>query len=168
MSELPTRNKRYLSLRFTIWLGTILIYTVVFVASFIWFYHYTSERVLNMITADLSQTIQGVVKGMNAVDAFVTLYDEEKTNNPLCDPKSERAGYYPDNPLYWQHVNWLKTMEDVEPQARVYTYVKGEKPGEVIMIGSSGAVKDPREGFKFCQRVTSRKQPGFTKVCLSA
>lgn len=156
MSELPTHNKRYLSLRFTIWFGVILIYTTVFVASFIWFYHYASERVLNLITEDLSQTIQGVVKGMNAVDAFVTLYEDEKTSNPLCDPKSERAGYYPDNPLYWQHVTWLKSMEDVEPQARVYTYVKGEKPGEVIMIGSSGAVKNPQEGFKFCQSYISK------------
>lgn len=154
MSELDSDNKRYLSLRIKIWFGFILIFTPVFLIGFYWFYRYTSNSVLNLLSKDLAQTIQGVVKDKDAVHAFENLYEDEKMNNPLCDPKSERAGYYPENPLYWQHVNWLKTIEDVEPQARVYTYVMGENPGEIIAIGSSGAVKDPQEGFKFCQSFT--------------
>lgn len=165
MDVSPSQSKRYLSLRIKIWFGFILIFTPVFVASYIWFYYYTSERVLNNISEDLVQTIEGTVKGMD-IDGFVTLYAEEKANNPLCDPNSERAGYYPENPLFWQHVNWLRNIEDVEPQARLYTYVKGEKPGEVIAIGSSGAVKDPQEGFMFCQSYiskTTRIYEGLTR-----
>lgn len=156
MSDLAPRRKRFLSLRFKIWFGFALIITPVFLIGFFGFYRYTSNSVLDLISKDMIQTIQGVVKDKDAVHAFENLYKEEKENNPLCDPKSERAGYYPENPLYWQHVNWLKTIEDIEPQARVYTYVMGENPGEIITIGSSGAVKDPQEGFKFCQSYTSK------------
>ena len=156
MSELASHSKRFLSLRFKIWFGFTLIFTPVFLIGFLGFYQYTSNSVLDLISKDMIQTIQGVVKDKDAVHAFENLYKEEKENNPLCDPKSERAGYYPENPLYWQHVNWLKSIEDIEPQARVYTYVMGENPGEIITIGSSGAVKDPQEGFKFCQSYTSK------------
>lgn len=156
MTESTPQKKRYLSLRFKIWFVFIIIFTPVFVASYIWFYLYTSERVLNSISENLVDTIEGTVKGMD-INGFVTLYEEERANNPLCQPGPDgQKGYYPENPLYWEHVNWLKAVEDLEPQARLYTYVKGDNPGEIIAIGSSGAVKNPQEGFKFCEGYTSK------------
>ena len=155
MTKTEANKKYYLSLRIKIWIVFILIFTPVFIASYIWFYLYTSERVLNSISEDLVQTIEGAVKEMD-IEGFVTLYKDEVANNPLCSPKEDATeGYYPENSLYWEHVTWLSIVEKIEPEANVYTYVKGENPGEVIGIGSSGALRDPVVGFKFCQSYTS-------------
>ena len=158
MPKTDQSEKRYLSLRIKIWFAFILIFTPVFIASYIWFYLYTSEKVLNSISEDLVQTVSGAIENMD-VEGFVTLYEEESTNNPLCPPALgvgvEDSGYYPENLLYWEHVTWLSDVEKVEPEANVYTYIKGDEPGEVIGIGSSGALRDPVVGFKFCQSYTS-------------
>jgi HAMP domain-containing protein len=152
MSQPEVTKKKYLSLRIKIWIGFTLIFTPVFVASYIWFYLYTTQKVLNNISASLVDTVEGAVKGMD-VNSFVNLYEEEKANNPLCSPSTgEARGYYPNNDTtpYWEHVKWLATVSSVVPQARLYTYVKGDKPGEIIAIGSSGALWTPPAGFSFC------------------
>ena len=158
MTKIEEGKKRYLSLRIKIWFAFILIFTPVFVASYIWFYLYTSERVLYSVSEDLVQTVEGAIEGMD-VEGFVALYEEESANNPLCPPKlgdgPAESGYYPENELYWEHVTWLSIVEHIEPEANVYTYIKGDEPGEVIGIGSSGALRDPVVGFKFCQSYTS-------------
>jgi len=152
-------SERFLSLRVKIWIGFILVFTPVFVASYYWFYTYTNARVFQTITDDLNNTISGALTGINKAD-FVKLYQEESTNNPMCPPKKdapkEENGYYPeDNPLYMEHESWLLSVSEVEPKARIYTYVKGINPGEIIAIGSTGYFREPRGGFRFCQRYTS-------------
>jgi hypothetical protein len=95
--------------------------------------------------------------------AFVKLYEEESTDNPMCPPEKptadtpkEENGYYPEeNPLYMAHENWLLAVQQIEPQTRIYTYIKGIEEGEVIAIGSTGYFREPRGGFRFCQRYTS-------------
>jgi hypothetical protein len=146
-------NKRYVSLRVKIWIGFILIFTPVFIASYFWFYQFTSDRVFNRITTELVSTVDGAIKGMD-VDGFVQLYQEESANNPACPPASgaEESGYYPeDNPLYMQHVQWLYDVQQVSPNTKLYTYVKGPGETEIIAIGSTGYFREPRGGFKFCE-----------------
>jgi hypothetical protein len=153
---------RFLSLRVKIWIGFILIFTPVFVASYYWFYQYTTARVFQTITDDLQETIGGAIKGMDK-EGFVQLFEEESANNEMCPPKKptadtppEENGYYPvDNPLYIAHEQWLYDVQQVEPETRIYTYIKGIEPGEVIAIGSTGYFREPRGGFRFCQRYTS-------------
>lgn len=156
MTEDAPKAKRYLSLRIKIWLIFTLIFTPVFVGSYIWFYLYTSERVSFSISEDLIQTAEGAIKGMDK-EGFAKLYEEERANDTRCLPElgSEENGYYPERvegSLYWEHVEWLGAIGDLDPQVRLYTYVKGEEPGEVISIGSSGAVWDPPAGWPFCWR----------------
>ncbi len=154
---------RFFSLRLKIWLGFILIFTPVFVASYYWFYQFTTERVFKTITDDLTETIDGAIDGMDK-NGFVQLYAEESTDNPMCPPKKptadtpkEENGYYPeDNPLYIAHENWLYDVQQIEPQTRMYTYIKGPDEGEIIAIGSTGYFRNPRGGFRFCQRYTSK------------
>lgn len=167
MSEQNTEpvkpSGRFFSLRLKIWLGFILIFTPVFVASYYWFYQYTTARVFQTITDDLTETIGGAIDGMDK-QGFVQLYAEESTDNPMCPPKKptedtpkEENGYYPeDNPLYIAHENWLYAVQQVEPQTRMYTYIKGPDEGEIIAIGSTGYFRNPRGGFRFCQRYTSK------------
>ncbi|HEY2981153.1 MAG TPA: hypothetical protein VGJ22_08230, partial [Anaerolineales bacterium] len=66
-------NKRYVSLRVKIWIGFILIFTPVFMASYYWFYQYTTVRVFQTISDKLVDTISGAVKGMDT-DGFQELY----------------------------------------------------------------------------------------------
>lgn len=167
MSEQKTEpvkpSGRFFSLRLKIWIGFILIFTPVFVASYYWFYQYTTARVFETITTDLQETLNGAIKGMDK-ESFVKLYEEESTDNPACPPEKPTAdtpkdknGYYPeDNPLYMAHENWLLAVQQVEPKTRIYTYIKGIEPGEIIAIGSTGYFREPRGGFRFCQRYTSK------------
>jgi HAMP domain-containing protein len=148
---------RFFSLRLKIWLGFVLIFTPVFVASYYWFYQYTSQSVLQNISENLGNTIEGAVKEMD-VDNFVALYQEESASNPNCPPAldAQENGYYPENPRYLAHVNWLRTVQSIEPNTRIYTYIKGPEPQEIIAIGSTGYFRTPRGGFKFCERYTSK------------
>jgi len=156
---LQRTRQRYVSLRVKIWLGFVLIFTPVFIASYYWFYQYTTARVFQTITDNLQNTINGAIQGMD-VNEFVKLYQQESTHNPQCPPPanapSSQNGYYPENdPLYVAHENWLHEVEEVSPNTRLYTYVKGINPGEIIAIGSTGYFRNPRGGFKFCERYTS-------------
>ncbi len=151
-------NKRYVSLRVKIWIGFILIFTPVFIASYYWFYQYTSDRVLKTVSDNLVNTITGAVKGMD-VDSFVKLYQQESTTNPACSPSTGNAkGYYPDNSLYIAHENWLFTVQQISPNTRIYTYLKGPGPGDIVAIGSTGYFRTPRGGFKFCELYNSHGQ----------
>ncbi|MCZ2128131.1 MAG: HAMP domain-containing protein [Anaerolineales bacterium] len=149
----------FVSLRLKIWIGFTLIFTPVFIASYFWFFEYTSQRVFQTITDNLMETINGAVKGMDK-EGFQELYAEESADNPLCPPAkdapADQNGYYPeDNPLYIAHENWLEKVQNIKPQTRIYTYIKGLDAGEIIAIGSTGYFREPRGGFKFCQRYTS-------------
>ncbi|MCC7119429.1 MAG: hypothetical protein IT310_12965 [Anaerolineales bacterium] len=168
---------RFFSLRLKIWLGFTLIFIPVFIGSYVWFYNYTRTRVFQTITDDLTQTVYGTLAGMDK-EGFVQLYAEESSNNPKCPPKAdapkEENGYYPeDNMLYLEHVSWLHAVQDTrlkgdifgEPSKetiRLYTYVKGPNPGEVIAIGSTGYFRRVRGGFRFCQRYTPALNPDGT------
>jgi HAMP domain-containing protein len=169
----PLKPKgRFFSLRLKIWLGFTLIFIPVFIASYAWFYNYTKARVFQTITDDLIQTLHGALAGMDK-EGFVQLYEEESANNPMCPPEiptadtlPEQNGYYPeDNPLYLQHVNWLRAVQftklkedpygdPTKETVRLYTYIKGPDAGEVIAIGSTGYFREERGGFRFCQRYT--------------
>jgi len=150
-------RKRYVSLRVKIWIGFILIFTPVFIASYYWFYQYTSDRVFKGISDTLVDTVNGAVKGMDTA-GFVKLYKDESTGNPACSPATGSAkGYYPEtNPLYMAHENWLLTVQNIAPHTRIYTYVKGPNAGDIVAIGSTGYYRNPRGGFKFCELYNSQ------------
>lgn len=161
-AALDRTNRRYVSLRVKIWIGFILIFTPVFIASYYWFFQYTTVRVFQTISDKLVDTINGAVTGMDT-DGFVRLYQEESAGNPECSPSTgNAAGYYPeDNPLYIQHENWLLTVQQISPNTRIYTYVKGPGPGDIVAIGSTGYFREPRGGFKFCELYNSQ---GKTRI----
>lgn len=148
-------DKWFVSLRVKIWIGFILIFTPVFVICFWWFDQFTSSKVLQIIEDNLTYTVDATVAKID-IQGFTQLA-EESTKNPSClISDSTHNGYYPeDNPLYIQHENWLYTVQNIQSNTRIYTYIKGSKPGEIIAIGSTGYFRTPRGGFKFCERYTS-------------
>src|SRR5262245_31446137 len=133
-SAKPAKKNSYVSLRVKIWIGFILIFTPVFIASYYWFYQYTSDRVFKTISDKLVDTIGGAVQGMDTA-SFLQLYQQESASNPDCSASTGNAkGYYPENnPLYIAHENWPRTVQEIASSAapdnpyniRIYTYVKG-------------------------------------------
>ncbi|HKJ37939.1 MAG TPA: hypothetical protein VJ972_04130 [Anaerolineales bacterium] len=157
-------TRRYVSLRVQIWITFILIFTPVFIASYYWFYQYTSDRVFQTISEKVEDTISGAVQGMD-VDSFVQLYQDENTSNPICSPSTGDAeGYYPEDSRYVAHVEWLRTVQQIASSAapddpsniRIYTYVGGPEPGDVVGIGSTGYFRSPKGGFEFCELYNSQ------------
>ena len=133
-----TRRTHFIGLRVKLWLGFTLLFTVVFAVAFYWFYNFASATALQRIQEDLLTTLKGAAAGVDA-DQFIALSAEAQP----------RADGYTDAPQYWEHVKWLTLVHDLEPRAWIYTYVKGAAPGEILFIGSNGAVFTPPVGVKF-------------------
>jgi HAMP domain-containing protein len=143
-SQKPNSKVRFISLRVQVLVGFTLLFSVVFAGAYYWFYTFTTNAAMNRIQQDLVDTLQGAEAGLD-VEQFLTLAKEGVP----------RADGYTDDPRYWEHVGWLARVEQVEPRAKVYTYIKGEQPKEVIFIGSGGAVLDPPFGAQFLEHYTS-------------
>ena len=112
---------RFFSLRLKIWIGFILIFTPVFVASYYWFYEYTSARVFDTITTDLQDTLTGAIQGMDK-DGFVKLYEEESTDNPACPPEKPTADTPKDkNGYYRKSKNEKRVSIIFDPEQRIMT-----------------------------------------------
>jgi hypothetical protein len=143
-TQKPSPKFAFVSLRVKLLVGFTLIFSVVFAGAYYWFYTFTTDTAMHRIEQDLLDTLRGAEAGVD-VERFLALAEEGVP----------RADGYTDDPRYWQHVDWLARVERVEPRAKVYTYVKGEGPGEVIFIGSGGAVLDPPFGAQFLEHYTS-------------
>ena len=145
MNELQTGTKgRFISLRVKLLVGFTLLFTTVFAIAFYWFYSFASDMALRRIQEDVHDTLMGAVAGVD-VSQFVALCQEGET----------RADGYSDDPRYWAHVQWLDTVYQIEPRARVYTYFRGTAENQVIFVGSNGAMWDPPKGAKFREPYTS-------------
>jgi len=113
-----------MSLRLKLIISLTLLFTVAFAGIFYWLYNFVSDQTWNLIKADAQDTLAGALEG-----------------------------HYTDDPRYWEHVQWLYHVHEVEPRAFVYTYIAGAEPNEVVYIGSHGAVLTPPKGapFKFSE-----------------
>ena len=72
MSKSEGSKKKYLRLRIKIWIGFTLIFTPVFVVSYVWFYLYTTQKVLNNNSSSLVDTVEGAVMGGD-LEGFVNI-----------------------------------------------------------------------------------------------
>jgi HAMP domain-containing protein len=151
MQQAPVKHDRFVSLRFKLLVAFTLVFSLIFAAAFYWFYAFSTNMAIGRITEDLVDTMQAAVKGIDG-DQLASLYRDA----------SVRADGYTDDPRYWEQVKWLATVHSVEPRAMLYTYVKGDKPGELVFITSNGAVMDPPFGAKFRESwVTEHAEPNL-------
>ena len=140
----PKPKYKFISLHVKLLIGFTLVFSLVFAAAYLWFYNFATQRAMERIEADLVDTLNGAAMRVD-IEEFVALANEGVP----------REDGYTDDPRYWNHVRWLATVEQIEPRAKVYTYIKGEKPNEVIFIGSGGAVLDPPFGAQFKEHYIS-------------
>ncbi len=146
---------KFVSLRLKLLVGFTVLFSVVFAGAFYWFYTYATASALKRVEEDLVNTLHGAAAGVDG-DALRVLYTEG-----VCAGGSE-GGCYPDDPRYWQQVAWLARVHAVEPRAEPYTYIRGEKPKELIFITSAGAVRRPPFGAKFLQHyIANNPEPNY-------
>jgi methyl-accepting chemotaxis protein len=156
------RSRRLISLRIQLLVGFTLVFTGVFAGAYYWFYRFATETALNRIKEDLVDTMKAAADGIDG-DMLLDLAEE-------APPRPE--GYENvDDPRYWEHVEWLATVEYVEPRAYVYTYIAGPEPNTVVFIGSGSAANQQREfdGAEFLQyyEPTTRIYDGLSQLTIS-
>lgn len=142
MTELVAAPKRtfFMSLRFKLIIAFTLLFSVVFAASYYWFYTSSIDRALVRVTEDLDVILTGTAAKIDG-DAFEKLITEGKP----------REDGYTDDPAYWDHVQWLTTVRELDPRARLYSFIAGPGDHSITFVGSSGATKTPPSGATFLE-----------------
>ncbi len=144
MTEALKKYSFFVSLRIKLLIGFTLLFTVVFAVAFYWFYQFATQLAMQRITNDLVDTIQGTAKLING-DQFQAMYTEAEIRNDG----------YTDDARYWEQAKILWSIKQVEPRAGIYTYIKGEKPNELIFVTSGGVLNTPPTGAKFMEHWTT-------------
>ena len=142
----------FVSIRLKLLIGFTLVFTLVFAVVFYWFYQFATELAMNRITQDLVDTLVGAVQ----------LIDGDKLQELYLNVQSDPSGY-PADSRYWEQVQILWAIKTVEPRASLYTYIQGEKPGELIFITSVGALNDPPYGAQYLEHwITENVGPNLS------
>ena len=122
--SVPTRQaKPFVSLKWKLLIGFAFIFTVVFAATFIWFYEFSSHRALSRVHQDLLHTLNGAVAGIE-VDAVERLIDAMAADGDSSQSVMAHRSL----------LNWLYVVRDIEPRAWPYIYIPGERSGELIFL----------------------------------
>jgi methyl-accepting chemotaxis protein len=140
MKEIAKQSQRtyFISYQVRLLIGFTLLFTLVFAGAYYWFYTYATNVAIHRIEQDILDTLKGAAEGVDT-DQFVALVNEGVIGEDG----------YTDDPRYWEHVDWLVSVSQIEPRAQVYSYIAGTEPKQVIFIGSIGAVAEPQWGVKF-------------------
>jgi HAMP domain-containing protein len=144
------RRTRFVSLRVELLLGFTLLFTIVFGGTYYWFYKFATDRAMRQIEEALCNSLEATVVGVDA-DELATLSKEGVPNEEG----------FSDDPRYRRQMEWLQTVHQIEPRAWPYTYVKGDKPNEVIVIADLWARYDPEKAGKFLERY----EPQDSLIC---
>jgi len=132
------RRTRFISLRVKLLVGFTLLFSIVFAVAFYWFYSFATDQAMRRIEEDMVDTLNAATAGVDG-DEFISLAREgEPRDDGLTD-----------DPRYWRHLDWLETVHGIEPRAFPYTYVKGDKPNEVLFIGDILVITDPENAAGF-------------------
>jgi HAMP domain-containing protein len=137
------RRQVFISLRFKLIIAFTVLFSVVFAASYYWFYSSSVERALARVTEDLNVVLTGAAAKINGDDV-----------QQLAATGKANADGYTDDPRYKAHVQWLYAVHQLDPRASLYTFVAGPKDREITFVGSSGALDNPPTGAAFLQVCT--------------
>jgi HAMP domain-containing protein len=139
------RRTRFVSLYVKLLIGFTVLFSVVFAIAFYWFYSFATDRAMGRIEEDMIDTLNGAIAGVDG-DEFIALARE-------AEPRDDGLT---NDPRYWQHLDWLETVHNIEPRANPYTYVKGEESNEVLFIGDILVITDPDNSAAFRESYISK------------
>jgi len=146
---------RFVSLQFKLIVGFTLIFTIVFASTYYWFYDFAQREAMQQIKQGLYDTIIGATEsGILGTDDKVQIINGDEMEGLIKEGKV-RADGLTDDTRYWDQVRVLCEIRRVEPRASLYTYIKGEKPGEIIFITSWGACLPDPDWNQFAKFRTS-------------
>lgn len=141
----PVKPIVSISLRLKLLLTFTLLFAAVFSGAFYWFDSFATDMAISRIQEDLTDTVVGAAAGVDG-DALVTLALDGEPN----------AEGFSDDPRYVQQLDWLDTVQQIEPRAWPYTYVAGEEENQILFIGDLYAWKNPDKAAKFKEPLTSK------------
>ncbi|MFN8413467.1 MAG: HAMP domain-containing protein [Anaerolineales bacterium] len=131
---------RFISLQFKLILGFTLIFTLVFASTYYWFYDFANNEAKDQIKRDLYNTIKGATEtGILNKDDKVQIVNGDEMEGLIKEGVRLASDGLSDDPRYWNQVQVLCEIRRVEPRASLYTYIKSDKPNEIIFITSWGA-----------------------------
>jgi HAMP domain-containing protein len=142
-SPAPIRRTPF-SLATKLVIGFTFVFTLLFVGAFYWFYVFSTEKAIARILADLEATVQGAAAGVDG-GAMVRLFEQGVPN----------AQGRSDHPDYVEQLQWLQTVQSVEPRAWPYTYVAGSAPNQIFALADLWTLTDPSKAYGFLEEDVS-------------
>ncbi len=150
-----TTGGRFISLQTKLIVAFTLIFTVVFASTYYWFYNFAQREAMDQIKEGLYDTIVGATEtGILDEDDNVQIINGDEMEGLINEGKVGDDGLT-DDPRYWSQVQVLCEIRRVEPRASLYTYILGEKPGEIIFITTWGACLPNPDWSQFVKFRTS-------------
>jgi HAMP domain-containing protein len=141
----PMKKHFFVSLKVRLLIGFTVIFTLVFCASYYWFYSFTTDRAFQRIVSDMRSTLEGTVGGLSA-DSLLILAETGQANE---------FGFS-DDPLYVTAIDWFTVVNNIEPRAWPYTYIRGQGENEVLFISDLWARHDQDRATGFRESYQSR------------
>lgn len=122
----------YISVQVKLMIAFLLLLLVMFIGAFIWFSNFATQIALTRVYQDMIITLNAAVEGIDA-DEFVQFAVEGGDANPL----------------YQKHLDWLRTVQSIEPRGYIYTYIAAPDPAEILWIADGLQFLRPGEEAKF-------------------
>lgn len=135
--QTSTPSKRFVSLRLKLLFTFTALFTVVFAATYYWFFQYSTTNALEKIKEDQLTTIQGAAAQIDA-DELLALYREGQPN----------ADGFSDDPRYEANLAVLERVHAIEPRAYSGTYIVDEQ-GSLVFITDLWAHYDVNRAASF-------------------
>jgi len=157
-------NKRFVSLQTKLIAGFTLIFTVIFASTYYWFYDFAQKEAMDQIKQGLYDTIKGATEtGILAKNDSIQVINGDELEGLIKEGKVNAQGLT-DDPRYLAQAKILCEIRRVEPRASLYTYIKGDKPGEILFITSwGGCLPNPdwSQFAKFRESYTQNTGPNL-------
>lgn len=133
---------------------TTVIANLAFIAvGLIWARGRLIDDAIEHVNITMEETLKTAIKGVDG-DEF-----EQLSQIKLPPYQDEPIG----NPLYQRHQAWLKTINQLTPNALPETYIPGDNPHEVKSIGNIYRIIYPDDGYRFRETLTVTDQPKLTE-----
>jgi len=133
-----SKRQFYVSLRIKVLVVFTILFTVIFIGTYSWFYIYSTQRAENRIRNDLRTTMIAAADKIDGGE-IATLYREG----------TPREDGFTDDPRYWQNLEWLDTVHQIEPRAWLGTYLR--EGDEFFFVTDLWALYDPESAAQFQQ-----------------
>ena len=151
MSEqVTTQAKRsiFVSLRVKLLITFTVLFSLIFAGTFLWFHDFANNRALDRLEEDMMVLVDGTVKGIDG-DDFEELY---------TDAAPSEDGFS-DDPRFWEQVDWLATIRQIDPRSNAYTMIQGAQPNEFVIVTNAAARVDPEDSAGFMSAFTLDEVP---------